>query len=120
LSTDHPDDDAPDAQVLEWAKGKTISAIRRAIEAKLGGAADEAEVLAAAAEGMGERTNVRLYERDLREIGVVNDLPRMFWHWVYRDRKKPGKVIILSWAKRMQLQQQGYIDLDAFTNEGMN
>jgi hypothetical protein len=113
-----PEDGAPDAEVLAWASKMTTSALQRAAVAKLSGKPFD-ECMAAAAEGMPTTMLLRLFEHELREIGCVNTVPRPFWHWVYRYKDKPGRVVMLSWNKRLLLQQRGYIDIEAFTNEGM-
>ena len=114
-----PEDDAPDAEVLAWASKTTEGALRRAWMAKLEGKPFE-ECMAAASEGLPITATLRLFEHELREIGCVTTVPRMFWHWVYRSRSGKGRVVMLSWAKRLLLQQQGYVDIEAFTNEGLS
>ncbi len=114
-----PDNDASDAEVFEWASGVTRKAIYDAAEKKLSGGSFE-ECMSAASAGLPTKTNVRIYLPDVREIGCVGEpLPRAFWHWVYRDRKG-RRTIMLSWKMRLRLQTQGFVDIDAFTNEGLS
>ena len=104
-----------DAEILDWATKLTIEALGRTAEAKLEGASDE-EAFAAGGMGMVDGFE-RIAETDLREIGCIKELPLRLRHWVYRHRKDPEKVYIISWPHRMRLQQFGYTEMSCFVRD---
>ncbi len=106
-----------DAEVLEFARKHANDITVRVAVASVAGASDQE-----AAEASGRpRVVVTLFASDIREIGVfevdVDTVPRHLRRaWVYRSRKSDD-VFMLSWQKRLELQQTGSVQIFAYKHD---